>query len=81
MRSLTIRPQVSFTAILVGLLAVESVVLASHVYELHPLPVRTAAIIDLSIMPAFFWWLLVVRRGLARPRTLLRVGVLSIVFA
>jgi len=78
MRSLTVRPQVSFTALLAGLLAIESVVLASRAYALHPLPVRSAVIFDLCVMPALAWWLLVVRPGLARPRTIARVAALGI---
>ena len=81
MRSLTVRPQLSFTAILVGLLAVESFVLASRAYALHPLPVQAAVIFDLAVVPALLWWLLVVRRGLARPRTVARVAVLGIAFS
>jgi hypothetical protein len=78
MRSLSVRPQVSFTAILAGLLAIESVVLASRAYALHPLPVQWAVTFDLCAMPALMWWLLVVRPGLARPRTVARVVVLGI---
>jgi hypothetical protein len=78
MRSLTVRPQLSFTAILVGLLAVESVVLASQAYVRHPLPVRAAIIFDLCAVPLLTWWLLMVRPGRARPRTLARVAVLCI---
>lgn len=81
MRSLTVRPQLSFTAILVGLLAAESVVLASRAYALHPMPVRAAVIFDLCAMPLLAWWLLMVRPGRARPRTLARVAVLAIAFA
>jgi hypothetical protein len=81
MRSLTVRPQLSFLAILVGLLAAESVVLASRAYALHPMPVRAAVIFDLCAMPLLAWWLLMVRPGRARPRTLARVAALAIAFA
>jgi hypothetical protein len=78
MRSLTVRPQVSFTAVLATLLAVESAVLASRAYALHPLPMRAAVVFDLCAVPALAWWLLVVRRGLARPRTIARVVALGV---
>src|SRR5471030_1375205 len=75
MRSLTVRPQLSFTALLAFLAAVESAVLASRAYALHPLPIAAAITFDLCTMPALAWWLLVVRRGLARPRTVARVAI------
>jgi hypothetical protein len=78
MRSLTVRPQLSFTALLAGLVAVESAVLASRAYASHPLPIAAAITFDLCTVPALAWWLLVVRRGLSRPRTVARVAVFGV---
>ncbi|HEY2029991.1 MAG TPA: hypothetical protein VGH20_12375 [Myxococcales bacterium] len=81
MRSLSIRPQLSYAAVLSAVVAAESAVLASRAYSVHPLPLRAAVIFDLCAVPAGLWWLLFVRRGKAQPRTTARVFVLSVAFA
>jgi hypothetical protein len=78
MRSLSVRPQLSFTAILAFLAAAESMVLASRAYALHPLPLRAAVIFDLCVVPPLAWWFFMVRRGLSRPRTVARVAVAGV---
>jgi hypothetical protein len=71
----SIRPGLQFGLLAVLVLAAESALLASPALLQHPLPVRTAVLFDLcAVLPACFW-LLVVRPGHARPRTVLRVAV------
>ena len=78
MRALAARPGMQFVGAAAFLLAVESAVLASRSFPLHPETFRLAVIFDLcTVLPAA-WWLLVVRRGLARPRTVARVAVAAI---
>lgn len=78
MRALAARPQALFFLLVAFVLAAESAALASRGMLVHPDLVRGAVIFDLCAVPAGLWWLLVVRRGLARPRTVARVAVLSI---
>ena len=78
MRAITVRPGLQFAAVAAFVLAAESVVLASRAFSLHPMPLRAAVIFDLCTVPPLAYWLLVVRRGAARPRTVLRVAVLAI---
>jgi hypothetical protein len=80
MRSLAVRPQLCFAAVVAFVLAAESLVLASHGFTRHPAPLRAAVIFDLCVVPALFWWLLFVRKGLTRPRTVARVLVLGVAF-
>jgi hypothetical protein len=78
MRSVSVRPQLSYAAVLAAVIAAESAVLASRAYGLHPLPLRAAVIFDLCVVPAGLWWLFFVRKGKAQPRTIGRVFVLSV---
>lgn len=75
MRAITVRPGLQFILVAAFVLAAESAVLASRSFPLHAQTFRLAVIFDLcTVLPAA-WWLLVVRRGLARPRTVARVAV------
>jgi hypothetical protein len=78
MRVLAARPQAWFLVLIAAVLGVETAVLVSHGMATHPNVLRAAVIFDLSVVPAGLWWLLVVRRGLSRPRTVARVAVVSI---
>jgi len=78
MRALAARPQAVFLLLVAVVLAAESMALASRGMVLHPQFVREAVLFDLCVVPAGLWWLLVVRRGLARPRTVTRVAALSV---
>jgi hypothetical protein len=40
--------------------------------------IRAAVIFNLCVVPAGLWWALVVRRGLARPRTIARVALVAV---
>jgi hypothetical protein len=76
---MAIRRELIFFLLAACLLAIESVVLASApLYSTHPAAVRAGVIFDLCAMPALFWWLLAVRPGTFRPRTIARVVVVSI---
>ncbi|HET9752600.1 MAG TPA: hypothetical protein VFP52_06550, partial [Myxococcales bacterium] len=78
MRALAARPQAVFLLLVAFVLAAESMALVSRGMALHPDAVRAAVIFDLCVVPAGLWWLLVVRRGLSRPRTLARVVVAGV---
>jgi len=78
MRALAARPQAVFLLLVAIVLAAESMALASRGMVLHPQAIRDAVIFDLCVVPAGLWWLLVVRRGLARPRTVARLVALSV---
>lgn len=78
MRAIAVRPGLQFAVVLAFVLAVESAVLASRAFSLHPVPLRLAVIFDLCTVPPLAYWLVVVRRGLARRRTVVRVAVLAI---
>ncbi|GAC1558119.1 MAG: hypothetical protein NVS2B9_20450 [Myxococcales bacterium] len=78
MSALGVRPQALFAFLFAALLAVESAVLQSQAMRAHPQPLRAAVLIDLCMVPPGLWWVLVVRRGLSRPRSTLRVALLSI---
>ena len=80
MRTAVARPQVVFLLLAAFVLAAESFALASRGMVLHPDAVRAAVIFDLCVVPALLWWGLVVRRRLARPRTIARVAVVSVAF-
>ncbi len=80
MQTAVARPQVVFLLLAAGVLAVESVALASRAMVLHPGTVPAAVIFDLCVVPALLWWALVVQRGLARRRTIARVAVVSVAF-
>jgi hypothetical protein len=78
MRTVAIRPGLQFGVLAAFVLAAESAALASRSYPAHPLPLRAAVIFDLCTVLPGAWWLLVVRRGQARPRTTLRVAVAAV---
>src|SRR3954468_8398954 len=78
MRTAVARPQFLFLLLTAGVLAAESAALASRGIVLHPAAVRAAVIFDLCVVPAGLWWAVLVRRGLARPRTIARVAVASV---
>ena len=78
MRAIAVRPQLVFLLLLSGVLAAESAVLASRGMALHPRIFPAAVIFDLCVVPAGLWWALLVRPGLARPRTIARVAIASI---
>ncbi|HZX95689.1 MAG TPA: hypothetical protein VFE90_14295, partial [Myxococcales bacterium] len=78
MRALAARPQAVFLLLVAGVIAAESAALASRGMATHPQAIRAAVMFDLCVVPAGLWWLLVVRRGLSRPRTVARVAVLSV---
>ena len=78
MRAIAVRPKLQFAVVVAFVLAAESAVLASRSFQLHPVPLRPAVIFDLCTVLPFAYWLLVVRRGLARPRTVARVAVVAI---
>ncbi len=78
MRALAARPQALFFLLVSFVLAAEFMALGSRGMVLHPDLVRAGVTFDLCVVPAGLWWLLVVRRGLARPRTIARVAALSI---
>ena len=80
MQTAVARPQVVFLLLAAGVLAVESVALASRAMVLHPGTVPAAVIFDLCVVPALLWWALVVQRGLARRRTIARVAVVAVAF-
>ena len=76
--SVAVRPQLRFLLLASFVVVAESLVLASPKFWLHPELFRSAVIFDLVVIPGALWWLLVVRRGLARPRSIATVAVLSI---
>lgn len=80
MRVIAVRPSLQFATVAAFVLAVESAMLASRSFALHPMPLRLAAIFDLCTVPPLAYWLLVVRRGAARPRAIARVAVLAVAF-
>ena len=78
MRTVAVRPGLQFGVVAAFVLAAESVALTSRGFLLHPDGFRLAVIFDLCTVLPLAWWLLVVRRGEARPRTVARVAVVSI---
>lgn len=72
------RPQLVFLLLVAFVLAAESLALASRAMALHPLAIRAAVLFDLCVVPAVLWWALVVRRGLARPRTIARIALAAV---
>ncbi len=78
MRTLAVRPGLQFGVVAAFVLAAESVALTSRGFQTHPDAIRLAVIFDLCTVLPLAWWLLVVRRSLARPRTIARVAVGSI---
>ncbi len=78
MPTTAVRPYVVFLLLLGVVVAAESAALASRGMMIRPDLVRGAVIFDLCVVPALLGWALVVRRGLARPRTIARIAVASI---
>ena len=78
MRTAAARPQLLFLLLAALVLAAESAALVSRAMVRHPQGVRAAVIFDLCVVPAALWWALVVRRGLARPRTIARMVLASV---
>jgi hypothetical protein len=78
MRALALRPQLVFAVLVAAVVTAEMAALHSRGMALHPQAIRAAVIFDLCVVPAGLWWALVVRRGLARPRTVARIAVASI---
>jgi hypothetical protein len=72
------RPQLLFLLLVAFVLAAESLALASRAMALHPQAIRAAVLFDLCVVPAVLWWALVVRRGLARPRTIARIALAAV---
>jgi hypothetical protein len=81
MKALAARPHAVFAFLVAAVLAVESMALMSRGMLTHPQAIRAAVLFDLGLVPAGLWWLLMVRRGLSRPRTAACVAVLSIAVA
>ena len=75
MRAIAVRPQVQFAAVAGFVLVAESFALISRV---PPALLREAVIFDLCTVLPLAWWLLVVRPGHARPRTIARVAVVAV---
>jgi len=78
MRAIAAYPRTTFLVLLALVLAAESAALASRGMVTHPRAIRAAVVFDLCVVPAALWWALVVRRGLARPRTIARVALASV---
>ena len=72
------RPYLLFLLLLGAVVAAETAALGSRGMVLHPRLTRGAVIFDLCVVPALLWWALIVRPGLARPRTIARIAVVSI---
>lgn len=78
MRVLAARPVVQFSAAAAFVVAAESALLASRGFAAHAQLFRAAVIVDLCTVLPLAWWLLVVRSGEARARSVMRVAVLAI---
>jgi len=74
------RPLV-FLGVAACAVAAECAVVASHGFSLHPLSFSAAVIFDLVVALPAAYWLLVVRAGAARPRTLVPVVLAGIAVA
>src|SRR6266852_5805926 len=75
-----LRPLV-FAALAVAAVAAEYAVVASRGFALHPTGFSAAVIFDLVVGLPLAWWLLVVRPGAARPRTLVPVALAGLAVA
>ena len=78
MRAIEAHPRTAFLVLLAFVLAAEAAALASRGMVTHPRLIRAAVLFDLCLVPAGLWWALVVRRGLARPRTIARVALAAV---
>src|SRR6266849_1071692 len=74
------RPPV-FAALAVAAVAAEYAVVASRGFALHPTGFSAAVIFDLVVGLPLAWWLLVVRPGAARPRSLVPVALAGLAVA
>src|SRR5213596_214538 len=72
------RPWLQFLLVAAAVVAAETVVLASRAFIGHPDVMSFAVAFDICLGLPFAWWLLVVRRGAAPMRTMLRAAVVSI---
>jgi hypothetical protein len=72
------RPWLQFLLVAAAVVAAETMVLASRAYIGHPEAMSFAVAFDICLGLPFAWWLLVVRRGAAPMRTMLRAAVVSI---
>src|SRR5437870_6296745 len=77
-RAIAVRPPMQFAMALAFVLVAESAVLGSRSYPLHPDVFRFAVIFDICTVVPLSWWLLVVRRGQARPQSTARVAVVAV---
>jgi hypothetical protein len=79
--SLAARRPLVFAAVAAAAVAAECAVVASRGFVLHPTVFSAAVIFDLVVGLPFAWWLLVVRPGTARPRTLVPVALAGLALA
>src|SRR5438445_13062532 len=79
--SLTARRPLVFLGIAACAVAAECAVVASREFALHPASFSAAVIFDLVVALPAAYWLLVVRAGAARPRTLVPVVLAGIAVA
>src|SRR5229473_8053584 len=79
--SLAARRPLVFAALAVAAVAAEYAVVASRGFALHPTGFSAAVIFDLVVGLPLAWWLLVVRPGAARPRTLVPVALAGLAVA
>jgi len=79
--SVAARRPLVFAALAVAAVAAEYAVVASRGFALHPTGFSAAVIFDLVVGLPLAWWLLVVRPGAARPRTLVPVALAGLAVA
>src|SRR5216684_2230965 len=79
--SLAARRPLVFAALAVAAVAAEYAVVASRGFALHPTGFSAAVIFDLVVGLPLAWWLLVVRPGAARPRSLVPVALAGLAVA
>lgn len=78
MRAQTVRPLLQFSLLAAAVVAIETAVLASRVAARHRHPIAFAVIADLCVGLPAAWWLLVVRAGAAKGRSVARIALLSV---
>jgi hypothetical protein len=78
MRAIEAHPRTAFLVLVAFVLAAEAAALGSRGMVTHPRVIRAAVIFDLCVVPAGLWWALIVRRGLAQPRTIARVALAAV---
>src|SRR5713101_8255127 len=79
--SVAARRPLVFAALAVAAVAAEYAVVASRGFALHPTGFSAAVIFDLVVGLPLAWWLLVVRPGAARPRSLVPVALAGLAVA